>query len=267
MAMKSIKKSKLTYLIIIFSLVHLNYTFAQNHVEVGIDEKLGSYLPLDCTFTNSEGEKVILKDLIDKPVLLALVYYECPGICSPLLNELSWTIDKVQLEPGADFKIISLSFDNRETPEIAAKWKKNYLHTLKRPFNPSDWIFLTGDSVNIRKLTDAAGFYYKKSPDGQYIHAGAVLTIAPDGKISRYLFGTSFNPFDVKMALLEAKAGKTNPTVSKVLQFCFSYDPEGRQYTLNLTRIIGSVMLLGVGIFLIVLLKKKKKKDGVDINE
>ncbi|MBS3946454.1 MAG: SCO family protein [Melioribacter sp.] len=261
--MNSIRKISLIYFIIIICLVYSTKTSAQKPIEVGIDEKLGSYLPLDLTFTNSDGEKVILKDIIDKPVLLALVYYECPGICSPLLNELTWTIDKIQLEPGADFKIISLSFDNRETPEIAAKWKKNYLHTLKRPFDPADWIFLTGDSVNIHKLTDAAGYYFKKSSDDQFIHAGAVLTIAPDGKISRYLFGTSFNPFDVKMALIDAKAGKTNPTVSKFLQFCFSYDPEGRQYTLNVTRIIGSVMLLGVGIFLIVLLKKKKKNQGV----
>lgn len=261
--MNSIRKISLIYFIIIICLVYSTKTGAQRPIEVGIDEKLGSYLPLDLTFTNSDGEKVILKDIIDKPVLLALVYYECPGICSPLLNELTWTIDKIQLEPGADFKIISLSFDNRETPEIAAKWKKNYLHTLKRPFDPADWIFLTGDSVNIHKLTDAAGYYFKKSSDDQFIHAGAVLTIAPDGKISRYLFGTSFNPFDVKMALIDAKAGKTNPTVSKFLQFCFSYDPEGRQYTLNVTRIIGSVMLLGVGIFLIVLLKKKKKNQGV----
>jgi len=261
--MNPIRKISLIYFIIIICLVYSTKTCAQKSIEVGIDEKLGSYLPLDLSFTNSEGEKVILKDIIDKPVLLALVYYECPGICSPLLNELTWTIDKIQLEPGADFKIISLSFDNRETPEIAAKWKKNYLHTLKRPFDPADWIFLTGDSVNIHKLTDAAGYYFKKSSDDQFIHAGAVLTIAPDGKISRYLFGTSFNPFDVKMALIDAKAGKTNPTVSKFLQFCFSYDPEGRQYTLNVTRIIGSVMLLGVGIFLIVLLKKKKKNEGV----
>jgi protein SCO1/2 len=259
--MNLIRKINLILLIVItfaFYLIDIN---AQKNIDVGIDEKLGAYLPLELKFTNSEGEEIVLKDIIDRPVLLALVYYECPGICSPLLNELSWTIDKVQLEPGEDFRVIAVSFDNRETPEIAAKWKRNYLQTLKRPFDPSDWIFLTGDSVNIHRLTDAAGFYYKKSSDDQYIHAGTILTIAPDGKISRYLFGTSFNPFDVKMALIDAKAGKTNPTISKVLQFCFSYDPEGRQYTLNITRIIGSIMLLGVGLFLIVLLKKKKNKN------
>jgi protein SCO1/2 len=263
MAMNTIRNISLIYLIIISCLFYNTKSVAQNTIEIGIDEKLGNYLPLDISFINSDGEKVFLKDIINKPVLLALVYYECPGICSPLLNELTWTVDKIELEPGADFKIIALSFDHRETPEIAAKWKRNYLHALKRRFNPEDWIFLTGDSTSIHKLTDAAGYYFKRSSDGQYIHASAVLTIAPDGKISRYLFGTSFNPFDVKMALIDAKAGKTNPTISKFLQFCFSYDPEGRQYTLNITRIIGLVMLVGVGIFLIVLLKKKKKNEGV----
>ncbi len=249
------------YLIIIGYSIHSNNITAQSTIEVGVEEKLGNQLPLDLQFVTSESDTITLQQLIDKPVLLAFVYYECPGICSPMLNELSWTIDKIQLEPGEDFKVITLSFDNRETPTIAAKWKKNYLQTLKRNFNDSDWIFLTGDSTNIKKLTEAAGFYYKKSQDDQYIHAGTILTISPEGKISRYLFGTSFNPFDVKMALIDAKAGKTNPTITKVLEFCFSYDPEGRQYTLNVTRIIGSIMLLGVGLFLVVLVFKKKKTN------
>ncbi|MEW6195475.1 MAG: SCO family protein [Bacteroidota bacterium] len=265
-----LKKVKVTfYLFVIIYIFHFNYTSAQSTINVGIDEKLGNQLPLDLNFTTSDSHSVKLKELIDKPVLLAFVYYECPGICSPMLNELSWTIDKIQLEPGEDFKVITLSFDDRETPAIAAKWKKNYFHTIKRQIDKSDWIFLTGDSSNIKKLTNAAGFYYKKSRDDQYIHAGAIVTISPEGKISRYLFGTSFNPFDVKMALIDAKAGKTNPTIAKVLEFCFSYDPEGRQYTLNITRIIGSVMLLCIGIFLGVLIikKKKNKNEGVEVNE
>ncbi len=257
------------YLFVISYVWHFSYISAQSTIKVGIDEKLGNKLPMDLKFTTSDSNSVTLKELIDKPVLLAFVYYECPGICSPMLNELSWTIDKIQLEPGEDFKIITLSFDNRETPGIAAKWKKNYFQTIKRQMDQSDWIFLTGDSANIKKLTDAAGFYYKKSNDDQFIHAGTIVTISPEGKISRYLFGTSFNPFDVKMALIDAKAGKTNPTITRVLEFCFSYDPEGRQYTLNVTRIIGSIMLLGVGIFLAVLIikKKKNKNEGVEVNE
>ncbi len=249
----------LTYCIVVTYVFYFTNLFAQNQIEVGIDEKLGNYLPLETKFVTSEGDTVKIGDLIDKPVLLSFIYYECPGICSPLLNELAWTIDKIQLKPGEDFKIIVLSFDHRETPEVAAKWKKNYFHSMKRKINAEDWIFLVGDSSNIKKITKSAGFYFKQSDDGQYIHAGALIAIAPDGKITRYIFGSTYNPFDVKMAMLEAKAGKTSPTISKVLQFCYSYDPEGRTYQLNVTRIIGVIMLFGVGIFLSVLLFKKNK--------
>jgi len=247
--------------IILFLLVSISL-YAQKEIEVGIDEKLGNTLPLDLTFQTSEGNTVALKDIINKPTLIALVYYECPGICNPMQSELAWTIDKLQLEPGKDFQVVSISFDHKETPAVAAKWKKNYLLTIKRELDPKDWIFLTGDSLNVHKLTEACGFHFKPA-DKQFVHAATLVTVSPQGKISRYIFGTNFNPFDVKMALLEAESGKTSPTISKVLQFCFSYDPNGRQYTLNVTRIVGSVMLVGIGIFLSVLLLKKKKTVGV----
>jgi protein SCO1/2 len=189
-----------------------------------------------------------------------LVYYECPGICSPLLTELSWVVDKIQLEPLKEFKVISLSFDPRETPELAAKWKKNYFNSIQREFPDEAWTFLTGNEENIKKITDAVGFHYKPN-DEDFLHAGALMAISKDGKISRYIYGSTYNPFDVKMALLDAGSGKTNPTINKALQFCFSYDPEGRGYTLNITRIFGSIMLISLGIFLTVLLLKKKKKN------
>jgi protein SCO1 len=233
-------------------------------IQVGVDEKLGSTIPLELKFQNSDGDTVALKDIFTKPTILALVYYECPGICNPMQSELAWTIDKLQLEPGKDFQVVSLSFDHKETPAVAAKWKKNYLFTIKRNFNPKDWLFLTGDSISIRKLTDACGFYFKPA-DKQFVHAATLIAVSPQGKITRYMFGTSFNPFDVKMALLEAESGKSNPTISKVLQYCYSYDPHGRQYTLNVTRIVGSIMLVFVGIFLAVLLLKKKN-EGAQIN-
>ena len=252
-------------LIIIYSVLSIPVS-AQNTEEVGIDEQLGKTVPLDTRFVTSTGDTVTMKQVIDKPVLLALVYYECPGICSPMLNDLSWVMDRMELEPGTDYKAVSLSFDYRETPAIAAKWKKNYLHSIKRNFPDSDWVFLTGDSVNIKKFTDAVGFHFKPTKDSNYVHAATVIAISPEGKISRYLFGIQFNPFDMKMALLEAKAGKSNPTITKVLQLCFSYDPAGRRYTVDVTRIAGVVMLLALGIFtMTVVLKKKKvkKNEGV----
>lgn len=259
---------KISKIIFAFLLVLASTNFSQKKIEAGVDEKIGAYLPMDLKFTTSEGKELPLKELITKPTLIALVYYECTGICAPMQNELAWTIDKLQLEPGTDFQVISFSFDHHETPVIAAKWKSNYLKTIKRKFSADNWVFLTGDSLSIKKLTEAAGFYFVPN-EKQYVHGGAVISISPEGKISRYLFGKDFNPFDVKMALLEAKAGKSNPTISKVLEFCFSFDPKGRQYTLNVTRIIGSIMLLGVGAFFGVLVIKRKKlhkKEGVNIN-
>jgi len=231
----------------------------QKHIEVGIDEKLGNTLPMDLSFKTSEGNTVQLKDIIKKPALIALVYYECPGICNPMQTELAWTIDKLQLEPGKDFQVLSISFDFTETPEVAAKWKKNYLLTIKRKFDKDNWLFLTGDSLSVHRLTDACGFYFKPA-DKQFLHAATLVAVTPQGKISRYLFGPDFNPFDVKMALLEAQSGKSSPTVTKVLQYCFSFDPEGRRYTLNITRIVGTVMILGIAGFVGVLLLKKKKQ-------
>jgi len=138
--------------------------------------------------------------------------------------------------------------------------KENYFNSIQRKFPDEAWTFLTGNAENIKKITDAVGFHYKPNDD-DFIHAGALMAISKDGKISRYIYGSTYNPFDVKMALIDAGSGKTNPTINKALQFCFSYDPEGRGYTLNITRIFGSIMLISLGIFLTVLLIKKKKKN------
>ncbi|MBU2493004.1 MAG: SCO family protein [Bacteroidetes bacterium] len=258
-------KNKISYLLLLIVLFSGSLNALSEKSKTGIDEKLGNFIPLDTEFTNSEGQIVKLSELITKPTLLALVYYECPGICSPLQTELGWVASKVELKPSEDFQVVSLSFDSRETPEIAAKWKRNYIQGIKRGFPENAWTFLTGDSVSIKKITDAVGFNYIPSPDSNFIHAGAIITISPKGKISRYIYGLQYNPFDIKMALIDAEAGKTSPTITKILQYCFSYDPEGRGYTLNITRIIGTLMLLGVGSFLLVLLLKKKKVNKEQI--
>ena len=249
--------------IIISWLVFPKYYYGQNG-GVGIDEQLGSYLPLDTKFETSNGDTVSLKQVIDRPVLFALVYYECPGLCHPMLNNLSWAVDRIQLEPGADFKVVTLSFDPRENPVVSAKWKKEYLRSFKREFSPNDWIFLTGDSANIKKVTKAVGFDYIPSKDSEYVHPATVIAISPDGKISRYLFGIDFNQFDLKMALIEAKAGKTNPTITKILQLCYSYNPEGRSYELDVTRIVGVVMLVSVAVLGVTVMFKKKKQPRMN---
>lgn len=229
-----------------------------DHIEIGIDEKLGDIIPQDAQFINSEGDTVLLGELLKKPTLLSMVYYQCPGICSPLLAEIGWLLGKVELKPGEDYQIITISIDDTETYEIAKRWKQNYFDGLKNNDDKDAWTFLTGDSSNIYKVSNALGFYFKKEGE-QYTHPGALMAISPKGKISRYLLGITFNPFDVKMALLDAESGKTNPTVAKMLKFCFSYDPEGRKYSLNVTRISGTIVLISLGLFLSVLILKKRK--------
>ena len=251
------KKILLTYFILTICAGLLQ---AQEEIEIGIDEQLGAKIPADATFLTAAGDTVKLGDVLTKPTLLSLVYYECPGICSPLTNELAWAVERLDLAPGEDFQIVSLSFDPRETPKIASRWKKNYLQSMRREFHPQDWLFLTSDSANIAKVTEAIGFRYKMAPDSNYVHPGVLVAVSPNQKISRYIFGSDYNQFDLKMALLDAEAGKTQPTIAKVLQFCFSYDPQGRTYSLNITRIVGIVMLLTLGLIVATVTLKKPKK-------
>jgi len=237
-----------------------------DHVDVGIDEKLGDILPTEAEFINSNGDTILLGDLIKKPTILSLVYYECPGICSPQLTELGWVIGKVDLQAGVDYQIVTISIDKTETPEIARRWKRNYFAGMKKEIPEDSWTFLVGDSINIYKVTNSLGYYFKNVGD-EFTHPGAIIAISPKRKISRYILGTQFNPFDIKMALIDAESGKTNPTVAKMLQFCFSYDPDGRGYSLNVTRIAGTVVLFSIGILMLILIFKKKKVNGGQIKK
>ncbi|MFN3781000.1 MAG: SCO family protein [Candidatus Kapaibacteriota bacterium] len=227
--------------------------------EVGIVEKLGNRLPLEVEFINDKGQKVKLGDLINKPTILMFVYYHCPGICSPLLTGVAEVVDKSELIPGKDYQLITISFDHNETYDKALKWKKNHIGGLEKRIDENAWAFLVGDSLAVRKVTDAVGFYFKPDGKGDFIHGAALYAIAPDGKIVRYLFGTQFNPFDFKMAVLESEQGIPLPTVNRLLKFCYSYDPKGRTYVFSFTRVFGSIILLSLAVFLSFLLIKRKK--------
>jgi protein SCO1/2 len=234
----------------------------QKKSEVGFDEKLGENIPLDLTFFDEYGQPVRLRSLITKPAILNFVYYRCPGLCSPLLKGVSEVIDRLDIEPGKDFDVITIGFDPRESYLTASEKKKNYLESMKRDIPNDSWRFLTGDSSSIAQITDAAGFRY--IPQGNdFIHGAAIIAVSQDGKIARYLYGTSFNTIDVKMALIEASEGRTGPTISKIIKLCYSYDPEGKRYVLNLTRIAGGGILFLLVVFVAVLVTKKKtKKTG-----
>ena len=230
--------------------------------EIGIVEHLGEYAPLDLHFRNESGDTILLRDFVNQPTVVSLVYFNCPGICSPLLGGVVDVLDRMSLKPGADYKAVTISFDPNDTPELAREKKRNYFKAFRHgPFPEEDWLWLTGDSASIKKFTDAVGFKYKKEGK-EYIHAGALIVLASDGKISRYLRGIEFQPFDLKMAITEASQGRVGPTISKVLLYCFSYDPAGKRYAFNFMKVGGTIFLFFVVVFIGFLTIKGKKRTN-----
>lgn len=227
--------------------------------EIGVVEHLNEIIPDDIMVVNTNGEIQSLKSLIDKPTVIMLVYYRCPGICSPLMTSVAEIVEKTDLVLNKDYQILTVSFDPREGTELAVKKRNNYLNLIKKEVDGEGWKFFTADSANINKLTKTIGFNYKKAGN-DFMHPGLLTMVSPEGKITRYLQGTYFLPFEFKMALIEASKGITGPTIYKILQFCYSYDPAGQQYVLNVTKMAGAVILIiAILLFIGLALKPKKK--------
>jgi protein SCO1/2 len=232
--------------------------FTEENELVGIFEKLDTIIPADVEFYTEAGDLVPLHDLIDKPTVLVPVYYTCPGICSPLLDGVADVISKMDLELGKDYQVITVSFSPDETPALAREKKVNYIKQVKKEIDESAWLWLTGDSTNIYTLTNSLGYHFIKQ-GVDYIHAAAIIAVSPDAKVTRYLYGTYFLPFDLKMAVVEASEGRSGPTINKVLRYCFSYDPQEKSYVFNITKVTATIILLFVAIFFIYLLFSKRK--------
>jgi protein SCO1 len=252
---------KFVFIIIIILLPLLIRADEEKKSPVGIDEKPGQKIQGDITLFDETGKPVKLADITDgKPVILTLVYYRCPGVCSPLLTELAHMVDKLDLIIGKDYNIITVSFNTAEDYTMASEKKKNYFSLLKvKKPGDNDWRFLTADSINAARITDAVGFRYIKQGN-DFVHAAVLTMLSPDLKITRYLYGSEFLAFDIKMALIEASEGKIGSPISKITKLCYSYDAEGRKYVLNVTRIAGSGILFAVIIFAVILVTAKKKK-------
>jgi len=228
---------------------HLGHaaTTADSPLDVGVDEKLGQIVPLELTLIDEQGERVALRTLIDKPTILTLNYFRCTGLCTPLLNGVAEMLGRIDLVAGKDFQVLTVSFDPRDDAELAAAKKENYVKQLGPSFDKKGWRFLTGDPVSTKRLADAVGFRFAKRGE-DYVHAGAIMMLSPEGRITRYLYGVTFLPFDVKMAVTEAGAGRTGPTIARFLRFCYSYDPSGHRYYLDVTRVsAGFLILLAAG--------------------
>ncbi len=234
--------------------------------QTGISEKFGQQLPLDLTFTAEDGQPVQLKSLFhqNRPVILVLAYYECPMLCTLVLNGLQEALPKVDLEPGVDYDIITVSIDHEETAEMAAAKRDRYLATLGKEAPPDAWRFLVGEKEAIRELADSVGFRFTYDAENdQYAHAAVLHLVTPGGRLSRYLYGIKFDPRDIRLGLLEASQGEIGSFVDRILLYCYHYDPKDKGYRLmaeNIMRLGGAVTLLVLGSFLGVLWYREKHR-------
>jgi protein SCO1/2 len=226
--------------------------------EVGIDEKLGQRAPLDLVLRDEAGQPVTLRSLVTKPTILSLNYFGCAGVCTPQLGGMAEVFDRTEATPYRDFQAITVSFDPRDTPEIAAQKRKSYLDEIHRPFPQEAWRFLTGDAAATRALCDGVGFKFK--PQGNdFIHPAALIFLSPDGMITRYMYGVTYLPADLQMAVQEASRDEARPTINKWLNICFNYDPEGRKYVFSTTRTAALVIIFGAVAFVMVLALRRRQ--------
>jgi len=226
---------------------------------VGIDQNLNGQVPLDLTFKDDNGQTVRLGQYFrDKPVVLALVYYECPGLCDRILNGLSDAMRATSLKVGSDYQVVTVSFNPQETWQLAHAKKANYLEKFQGSGAQQGWHFLTGDQANIKPLADAVGFHYKyDQASQQYVHASGIMVVTPEGKLARYFYGIEYKPRDFRLGLVEASADKIGSPVDELILLCCQYDPTTGKYGLIISRVIQvlgttTVVLLGGLVFMLI---------------
>ncbi len=235
--------------------------------KTGIEQKLGAQLPKDAQFTDESGNLVRLGDYFDKkkPVILALVYFECPMLCNEVLNGLTGSLKGISFDAGKEFDVVALSFDARENgkAELVKNKKQAYLKRYERPDTADGWHFLTGTQEEIDKVTQAVGFNYAwDEKSNQFAHAGGVIVISPEGKVSKYFYGIDYAPKDLKFGIMESAAGKIGSPAEQLLLYCYHYDPATGKYGLaimNVIRLGGIVTLLALGGMFFVFWRFRKK--------
>lgn len=226
-------------------------------MQVGFNEKQGEYAALDTRLVNENGDTVILKDIMGKPTILNLVYFRCPGTCSPLMWGVSKFIDGMDLELGKDYQVLTISFDPTETIKLGIQKKANYLLAMQKKDLAKNWQFFVSDSANLSKFTESVGFHYKWI-NNQFVHPTGLISLAPDGKITRYLRGIEFLPFEIKITMVEAADGKIGPSINRLLAICYSYDKTNNQFVFNVTKVAGIVILFFVVLLFIILVLSGK---------
>ena len=224
---------------------------------VGIDQRLNEQVPLDAVFKDEQGQEVRLGQFFKgKPVVLSLVYYSCPMLCTQVLNGQLGAFRNVSFNIDEQFEVVTVSFDARETPQLASAKKQTYIKGYNRPGGEAGWHFLTGDEVNITRLTEAVGFRFAwDEQTKQFAHASGIMLLTPEGKLARYFYGIDYPPKDLRMALVEASQNKIGTPVDALMLYCYHYDPATGKYgvvVMNVLRLAGIVtVILIVGMILV----------------
>jgi protein SCO1 len=231
--------------------------------DIGFDQNINQPVPLDTTFLDEAGRTVHLGDYFGKrPVVLLFAYYDCPMLCTQVINGLASALAVLTLEPGADFEIVTVSFDPRDTPPTAAAKKAVYLERYKHAGAAGAWHFLTGRQESIARLTKAAGFRYVwDNETQQFAHPTGVIVLTPDGRLARYLFGIEYGPRDLRYAIVEASSGKVGNAVDALLLYCYHYDPETGRYGLAIMRtlrVAGVATVLALGSFIFIMVRRDR---------
>ena len=235
--------------------------------KIAFDQKLNAQVPLDLPFRDEAGRAVMLGDFFGrkKPVVLTLVYYDCPMLCTMVLNGLAGAMKGMSLEPGRDYELVTVSFNPRETPALAAAKKKSYIGHYGHPEAAAAWHFLTGDEAAIKRLTGAVGFHYvHDQATGQYAHATGIMIATPDGRLAKYLYGIEYSPRELRLALVDASAGRIGNPVDRILLYCYHYDPATGKYglvVLNVIRLGGVVTLVVLGSFILVMVSREHRRN------
>ena len=235
--------------------------------DVGIDQKLGAPIPLDLIFQDEQGRPVRLGQYFGaRPVVLVLAYYNCPMLCTQVLNGVLSSMRALSFDAGKEFQVVAVSFDPRDRPADAAAKKAPYVREYGRPGAEQGWHFLTGGPGSIARLTQAAGFRYKYDDAiGQFAHASAIFVLTPDGRISRALYGIEYAPRDLRLALIEASDRKIGTPVDQLLLYCYHYDPKIGKYgavVMNLVRMGGAAAVAILSSFLFIMWRLDRKRDA-----
>jgi protein SCO1 len=228
---------------------------------VGIEQHLNEQIPPDLTFRDETGKTVRLGDYFgNKPMILNLVYYQCPMLCGEVLSGLDSALRVLKFDVGKEFDVLTVSFDARETPQMATAKKAEYLKRYGRSGADQGWHFLTGPQESIDSLTKAAGFQYEFNKEtNQFAHATAIMILTPEGKISQYYYGVEFAPKDLRLGLIQASNNKIGTVVDQVLLYCYHYNPETGKYGAVITRILrlsAAATMLGIGLLIVVMSRR-----------